>query len=472
MAKLNFKNLDKKKKTLLIILSCILVVAITIGIAIPVSISNQNKYHQAHNYLAEYNYAEAMKLFKKLGGYKDSKNKYVMASSMHSGDYKGYINLYSLKEFEVPSGVTVINEKAFENCASLTSVTIPNSVSSIGSYAFYGCDSLKKVNYLGTASEWVQIDFSNATSNPLYFAKNLYNDGVLLEKAEIKTCTKISKYAFYNCSLTSVEISNSVKNIEQDAFALCKSLEKVNYLGSISDWLNINFANYLSNPTVSAKDLYLNGELLTNLKINSVEKISNYAFSGCKSITSLEVGDSVKEIGNSAFSDCADLSNVTLSNGLTTIFEEAFLGCASLTEIKVPSSVNKIGFKCFYQCSSLASITLPFIGELKDGTGKTHFSYIFGNTNNSYNNNFVPSTLKSVIISSGATAIGELAFNECTSIASIFIPSSVTTIGEDAFFKCKSLTILCEVESKPDGWSSFWNSSNRPVIWEYTEEEI
>jgi len=43
----------------------------------------------------------------------------------------------------------------------------------------------------------------------------------------------------------------------------------------------------------------------------------------------------------------------------------------------------------------------------------------------------------------------------------------VTSIGSYAFFGCSSLTIYCEATSKPSGWYSDWNYSNRPVVWGY-----
>ena len=34
--------------------------------------------------------------------------------------------------------------------------------------------ALTKVNYIGTIDQWVEIDFYNYSSNPLFIAKNLY----------------------------------------------------------------------------------------------------------------------------------------------------------------------------------------------------------------------------------------------------------------------------------------------------------
>ena len=74
--------------------------------------------------------------------------------------------------------------------------------------------------------------------------------------------------------------------------------------------------------------------------------------------------------------------------------------------------------------------------------------------------------LTSVTIPNSVTSIGDFAFYNCVSLTSITIGDSVTSIGDLAFDGCKSLTIYCEAQSKPSGWSSSWNYSNRPVVWQ------
>lgn len=108
----------------------------------------------------------------------------------------------------------------------------------------------------------------------------------------------------------------------------------------------------------------------------------------------------------------------------------------------IGNGVTSIGVGAFNGCKGLESITLPFIGENLNGTANTHFGYVFGASSYSDNSKYVPSSLKTVIISSGSgvTSIGERAFYNCTGLTSVTIPDSITSIGEYAFNDCSGLT--------------------------------
>ena len=75
--------------------------------------------------------------------------------------------------------------------------------------------------------------------------------------------------------------------------------------------------------------------------------------------------------------------------------------------------------------------------------------------------------LKQINLPDSINMIGEQAFLGCSSLNSIKIPDSTSVIGNYAFERCSSLTIYCVAEAKPEGWSNFWNSSDRPVVWGY-----
>ena len=271
--------------------------------------------------------------------------------------------------------------------------------------------------------------------------------------------TNIGYGAFDGCtSLASIEIPSSVTSIGEYTFYGCTSLAIYCEAESEPSGWGTNW-NYSNRPVVwgyDARNLKIidgvhyyikdgsamvtgrnanvtNVTILSSIENNgdtySVTSIAKYAFSYCTSLTSIEIPSSVTSIDSHTFSGCTSLTSIEIPSSLTSIGEYAFDGCRSLTSIVIPSSVTSIGEYAFSGCTSLTSIEIP----------------------------------------SSVTSIGGRAFAHCTSLASIEIPSSVTSIGEYAFAACTSLTIYCEAESWPSGWSSSWNYSDRPVVWGYSE---
>lgn len=62
----------------------------------------------------------------------------------------------------------------------------------------------------------------------------------------------------------------------------------------------------------------------------SVTSIGNYAFCGCKGLTSIIIPDSVTSIGYCAFYNCTGLTSITIPNSVTSIGREAFAFCVDL----------------------------------------------------------------------------------------------------------------------------------------------
>ena len=118
----------------------------------------------------------------------------------------------------------------------------------------------------------------------------------------------------------------------------------------------------------------------------------------------------------------------------------------------IPDYVTDIDKGAFEACSSLESITLPFVGATKDGTSNTHFGYIFGASSSSSNNNSVPTSLRTVVLT-GGTSIGDYAFRDCISLTSITIPDSLTSIGHTAFYKCDRISTVY-YGGTADAWSN------------------
>ena len=156
---------------------------------------------------------------------------------------------------------------------------------------------------------------------------------------------------------------------------------------------------------------------------NRVTSIGNSAFSGCSSLTSVNIPNSVTTIGGWAFNGCSSLTSVTIPNSVTTIGGWAFSGCGSLTSVTIPNNVTTIGGWAFSICSSLTSVTIP---NSVTTIGDNAFMGC--------------SSLTSVTIPNSVTTIGSEAFSDCTNLQKVNIGNSVKTIGEFAFNKCTNIT--------------------------------
>ena len=169
----------------------------------------------------------------------------------------------------------------------------------------------------------------------------------------------------------------------------------------------------------------------------AVTSIGSCAFSGCKGLTSVAIGDGVTNIGNGAFYNCNSLINVRIGNSVESIGSYAFSRCSNLTNVTIPASVKSINDRAFLECRGLTSVTMPdYIVSIADYA----FSKCIG--------------LKSVLIPDEVTDIGRYAFSDCGELTNVTIPNSVTNIGNGAFYNCKGLinvTIGSSVESIGNG---------------------
>lgn len=146
--------------------------------------------------------------------------------------------------------------------------------------------------------------------------------------------TVLDDYAFTESTLKEIVIPNGITTMGYGAFYRCEDLQKVNYKGTIEDWVEIYFQDEDSNPIHWASTLYINDVLVTQATITRATEISNNAFCNCESLTSVVIGNSVTNIEEGAFSWCKNLTSVLISNSVTCIDSYAFYECSKLIEIK------------------------------------------------------------------------------------------------------------------------------------------
>jgi len=318
-------------------------------------------------------------------------------------------NCSSLLQITVPNGVKSIQGGAFWGCISLTSITIPSNVTRIDAFAFKNCKNIEKV-FLPESVDVSGFAFENCDSlaNSLIVRNvlvkvphSLSGKYIVDEKIEV-----ISDGAFQGCNhIIEIILHSNIKEIGKRCFEDCENLEfmKENYH---DDVLSVLDTYPISLP-------------------RSLDIIGEYAFSGCKKMTSVFIGHGIKRI----------------SNGL-------FYGCEKLTDVELPSSVSRIGANAFEGCVNLSSFFLIGINLVEIGHSAfkgckkmSDFRFLTGSSVRIIRETVFKDccSLTSITIPYGVTAIENEAFSGCSSLKSVYIPSSVEYIKTDAFKGCNSL---------------------------------
>lgn len=257
---------------------------------------------------------------------------------------------------------------------------------------------------------------------------------------------------FSGSGLTGVNIPNTVKYIYACAFSNCSSLtnvmipNSVTILGTYYNGGAFQNCTNLTNVTINGNSVRVLGPLvfsgcssLTSINIpNSVKTIDYLAFYKCTSLTSINIPNSVESIGYSAFSNCSSLTSIDIPNSVTSIEQRAFEYCSNLRSVTLGNSIEEIGTNAFNCCNSInrvyindlsAFCRIKFVNSASNPLCYGHRLFLINNKE-----------IIDLAVPNDVTSINDYAFYGFSGMESLNIPNSVNSIGGYAFYDGTGLT--------------------------------
>lgn len=385
-----------------------------------------------------------------------------------------------------------ISKGAFMNNGSMYLSRTLNDVTSIADSTFYGSTiplaNLPNVKHIGSYA------FANTVWSrefPLPAELDSIGEGAF-QNSSVETITTssdlkynlkyIGKKAFMGSQISSFDIPNSLRCIDDSAFLGCPQIESVRKpkaggIGLPVGALSIGNGVFQNCGNLNSVDIY-------------VDSIGDNMFKDDGKMTTLRFHEGLVSIGDSAFKCCSELKyiNTTLPYSLKDIGDYAFYGCRKLLNGYYSSVTNSvleipnanIGKCAFSECSTLEKV---IIGDGVQHIGDEAFSFAgsynrnhiriefprYGKINTigasafsgamiinrklcldsiiSIGENAFRSLLPgldfySVNIGSRVKSIGKEAFYECSDIDSVIISSGNVSIGDRAFIRCSQLSFV------------------------------
>ncbi len=322
--------------------------------------------------------------------------------------------------------VTVIDNYALRGCSWVTTINIPPSITTINDYAFQNT---------GISS----ITLSNNVKN---LGSSVFRDCKNLQSVSLPSgISKIPDRFFYNCdNLTTFSTPSSVTSIGDKAFYNCDNLKTVTLSDNITSINNkaFNQCEKLSTVNISASsklrelDEYAFSETaIESLTLPStLQTISSYCFSQCDKLESLTISSQNTndvQIKNSAFEGCRKLRSLSLPRNISNYEKAAFKDCESLTSFTLGQNTTEISESLFQNCSSLTTLNLTN-SDILVKIGKKALS------NTAISSFDIPETVSS---------IGDEAFSKCSNLKRVIFPGGNFYLGNNVFSNCSSLSSFC-----------------------------
>ena len=302
--------------------------------------------------------------------------------------------------------------------------------------------------------------------------------GVVVGGGTYKYGSSVTLSATTNAGYTFVGWYEGEEKLSDDlTYSFTMPAANVTYTAVWQMQAEMEIFNFSSTPT-DITILGVNDSDISAITIPSYSgvsvQIAEKAFSGCKNLTSVTIGNSVTSIGSNAFYDCYKLVEVYNKSNLSIVAGSPGNGYVAYYAKNVYTqeggsklTTDENGFIFYYDGAT--GYLVGYTGNENELVLSDGFTAYNGVTVNSYKIYgyafYYCSGLTSVTIPDSVTSIGDYAFYNCSGLTSITIGDSVTSIGDYAFRDCKSLTSITIPDSVTSiGDYAFYNCSGLTSI--------
>ncbi|MCQ2771074.1 MAG: leucine-rich repeat domain-containing protein [Clostridia bacterium] len=376
-------------------------------------------------------------------------------------------NCYRLSNIVFNDGLLDVQDRAFMYCISLKNIVIPESVEKMGFGVFEECTGIESIDFKTTKL----VEFDGIVVRCRNLKSLVLPEGIV----ELGSCVELEQ-------ITYIEIPSTVKQIYNNCFAMCKSLETIwirgcptligdnlvsGYPGGVicfeteralSSWADFNKENYRVIYGVKEKPVNIEYQSISRPQegqIRDSQFIPLYDSFG----NLQEYYDTVQGVYYKVFDGEVAVigydghgGNVYIPayvHGLpvkscATFEHPLFQGNGNITGLYLPGTLVEVQSDFFANMESLESVFI------EDGTEK-----IFGYQFNSCKN------LRSVRLPNTLKTIEYGAFGACERLMSITLPENLEVIERQAFAACQSfkyVTVPASVKVVEDmAFSSCWN---------------
>ena len=341
-----------------------------------------------------------------------------------------FMSCSGLTSVNIPSSVISIEGQAFYQCTGIINIIIPISVTSIGNLAFFGCTGLESITSQTpvpvelslSANVFTGVNTTTCVLNIPYEASSLYEVA-----SQWQDFTNMVEMPGFRLSSSAVGISESGGTATVDI-----SADITWNAGSDQGWLTVNPTSFTgnkqleliaeANSTPSTRFAIVTitspGIVSQTIKITQQgEPVTvNVAPGGLfTALTSDELNTTSRLI----ITGSIDARDFKTMRDEMPLLEQIDLEDATIEAYSGAEGTNFPGTEFDYPADNL-----PLYAFYNPDLGISKF------------------ILKSVILPSTLTSIGDWSFFACIGLKTLTIPSSVTAIAEYAFLGCTGLTSI------------------------------